>query len=64
MKTFFPHHILIESNFGSLLVRIHVLKEGTVHIVRLLLDNCAKLEKLIRNRLVGTLEDVDQSILR
>lgn len=46
------------------MVRIHVLEETTVHIVSLLLDDGAKLHQLVGNGLVGTLEDVDETISR
>ena len=51
---------LIKSDLGRFLVHVDVLEEGSVHVVRLLLDSRAKLEKLIRYWLVGTLQDVDK----
>jgi hypothetical protein len=44
------------------LVRIDVLEEAAVHVVRLLLDNGAKLHQLIGNRLISALEDVDETV--
>lgn len=58
----YPCFNLIKSNLCRLLVRIYVLEEAAIHIVGLLLDNSTKLHQLVRNRLVGTLEDVDETI--
>lgn len=54
--------LLIESNLCCLLVRVDVLEEAAVHVVCLLLDDGAKLHQLIRNRLVSTLEDIDETV--
>lgn len=53
---------LIKSNFCRLLVRIRFLEEAAVHVVSLLLDDSTKLHQLVGNRLVGTLEDVDETV--
>lgn len=52
---------LIESDLGGLLAHIDVLEESTVSVVRLLLNGGTELEQLIRDRLAGSLEDVDQT---
>lgn len=53
---------LIKSNLGRLLVHVDILEESTVHIVSLLLDSGSKLEEVLGDRLVGTLEDVYQAV--
>ncbi len=51
---------LIESDLGALLAQIHILEEGAVRVVRLLLDRRAELEQLFRDGLVRCPEDVDK----
>lgn len=44
------------------MVGINVLEEAAVHVVRLLLDDGAELHQLVRNGLVGALENVDEAV--
>jgi hypothetical protein len=55
---------LVKCNLGRFLSHIYILEEGSVHVVSLLLDGGAKFEKLVGNRLVGALENVDQAATR
>ena len=51
---------LVERDLSTLLAQIHVLEEGTVRVVRLLLDRRAELEEFLWDGLVGSSEDVDK----
>ena len=52
----------IKGDFGALFRHVHVLEEGAVGVVSLLLDRGAKLEQVFGDRLVSCLEDVDQPV--
>ena len=51
---------LIECDLGSLLAHVNILEERPIRVVTLPLHRGTKLEQLIRNRLVGSLQNVDE----
>jgi len=51
---------LVKSNLGRFLHLSRILIERAVSIMRLLLDRCAKLQQIVGNRLVRSLEDINQ----
>jgi len=53
---------LIEFDLLRRLCCINILKERPIYLMTLLLDGCAKLQQLIRNRLIGSLQNVDQPV--
>ncbi len=52
---------LVKCNLRCLLSHVNVLKECTVHAVLLLLHSGAELEQSVGDRLVSSLENIDQS---
>ena len=54
---------LIKLNPGRCLAIPDILVEGTVRVVGLLLDSGAELQQLVWDRLIGSLQHIDQSAI-
>ena len=52
---------LVKRDLGGLLHLTRISVESTVRLMGLLLDCSTKLQEILGNRLVGTLEDIDQT---
>jgi hypothetical protein len=52
---------LIKGDFGGLLRHIHILVEGAIRVMSLLLDRRAELEEVFGHVLVRCLEHIDQA---